>query len=152
MRSHSFRSGRFAIEPSEDEATNPFCYGRSLAEWLSAKFAELGYEPEPVIPEDWGWCLVLKREPFLLWVGCGNETQELLNSVTPETKPSFVPNPGDLRWRCIVQAESPPWKSYFWRRLLRLEDPGPQVRYVEEQLLGILRAEPQIADLVADEE
>ena len=61
-----FRSDLFVVDPREDEETNPFCYGRSLSEWVREKFRELGYEPEPVIPEDWGWCVMLKRQPFML--------------------------------------------------------------------------------------
>jgi hypothetical protein len=152
LRSHSFRSEKFTIQPGEDEATNPFCYGKSLAEWLAVKFSELGYKPESVIPEDWGWCLVLQREPFLLWIGCGNETQSMLETVTLEAKASFVPKHEDLRWRCIVQAECPPWMGYFWRRLLRLENPEPHVLHIEQQLVQVLRSEPQIFDLEADEE
>jgi hypothetical protein len=54
-----FRSDLFQVDPREDEETNPFCYGRELAEWVHIKFQALGYEAEPVIAEDWGWCVML---------------------------------------------------------------------------------------------
>ena len=152
MHSHSFRSDKFTIEPGEDEATNPFCFGKSLASWLGTKFLEFGYQPEQPIPEDWGWCLVLQQDPFLLWIGCGNETQAMLETVTPDEKASYLPDHREIRWRCIVQAESPPWKTYFWLKLIRLRDPEPHVRRVEEELVQILQSEPKVFDLVAYEE
>lgn len=81
-----FRTDLFPIDPREDEETNPFCYGRSLAQWVRSKFAELGYFPEPIVPEDWGWCVILHREPFLLWVACGNDRSEYYDKVKPEQK------------------------------------------------------------------
>ena len=67
LPTHLFRSDLFLIDPTEVRETNPSCYGKSLAEWVRTKFTELGYEPEPVIAEDWGWCVMLKRDPFMLW-------------------------------------------------------------------------------------
>ena len=150
MRVHSFQSAKFLIDPHEDEATNPFCYGKALAEWLRQTFRELGYEPEEVIPEDWGWCVVLKRRPFLLWIGCANERTEMLREVRPEEKERFIPDPKTFRWNCIVQAESPIWTSFFWRRALRLADYGNAVSQVEAELAAVLRAEPGIHDFTFD--
>src|SRR6187401_1119321 len=45
-----FRSAKFPIDPKEDEETNPFCYGRSVAEWVRAKLASTGHKPEDVLP------------------------------------------------------------------------------------------------------
>ena len=72
MSSHQFwfRSTRFEIEPGEDEETNPLCFGRQLANWLRERLVEQGRTVEEVLPYDWGWCLVVQRKPFLLWVGC----------------------------------------------------------------------------------
>ena len=50
-----FKSSLFAIEPDEDQETNPQRYGRQLAKWLGEELRALGYNVE-VIPEDWGWC------------------------------------------------------------------------------------------------
>src|SRR4051812_18127049 len=97
-----FRSDLFQIDPKEDEDTNPFCYGKALAEWVRSKFEERGYKPEPVVPEDWGWCVVLKREPFLLWVACGNDRSEFYDRVTPEQKSSFVPDGREVTWSCFA--------------------------------------------------
>ena len=103
----SFRSDLFAIDPREDEETNPFCYGKSLAEWVRTKFEGLGYHPEQVIAEDWGWCVMLKREPFMLWVGCGCNRAEFYSKVTPEQKESFAPDGREVMWSCVVGSDTP---------------------------------------------
>lgn len=63
----------FKIEPGEDAHTNPGCYGRALANWLSERFRSHREPVEGVIAEDWGWCLMLTRKPYMLWIGCRNE-------------------------------------------------------------------------------
>ncbi len=71
-----FRSELFEVEPGEDERTNPGCYGKALAHWLRDRFAERGHPDASVVPEDFGWCVMLEREPALLWVGCASETED----------------------------------------------------------------------------
>ena len=139
-----FRSDLFLIDPSEDEETNPFCYGKSLAEWIRTKFEELGYEPEPIIPEDWGWCVMLKREPFMLWIGCGNDRSEFYAKVIPERKASFEPNGKEVMWSCLVGTDAPIWTLFFWKRLFGQASTHEQVKVVMRQLQGILRNEPRI--------
>jgi hypothetical protein len=48
---YSFRSTRFEIDPREDEETNPFMYGRSVAQWLRAQFVAIGYDAEECSPK-----------------------------------------------------------------------------------------------------
>jgi hypothetical protein len=102
MRTYAFRSDLFSVAANEDEQTNPFCYGKSLAQWTVAKLTELGYTPEPVIPEDWGWCVVVKRDPFLLWVGCGNESPDVDAEPSARTE-GAVPDGSTLTWKCFVE-------------------------------------------------
>jgi hypothetical protein len=139
-----FRSDLFQIDPREDEETNPFCYGRSLAEWVRTKFIELGYAPEPVIAEDWGWCVMLAREPFMLWVGCGNDRSTFYDKVTPEEKASFVPDGREITWSCLVGTDVPIWTSFFWKSLVGRANTHEQVGAVTDQLRTILRKEPRI--------
>jgi hypothetical protein len=138
------RSDLFLIDPREDEQTNPFCYGRSLAEWVSAKFSELGYQPEPVIPEDWGWCVMLRREPFMLWIGCGNDRSEFYDEVTPEMKDTFAPDGREVVWSCFVGTDAPIWTGFFWKRLLGRASTQPQAAVVTDQLRALLRGEARI--------
>jgi hypothetical protein len=139
-----FRSDLFLIDPKEDEETNPFCYGKSLAEWLYVKFAELGYKPERVIAEDWGWCLMLRRKPFMLWVACGNDRSEFYSKVTPEQKESFAPDGREILWCCFVGSDAPIWTSFFWKKLFGRASTYEQVGVATGQLRRILSNEPRI--------
>ncbi len=139
-----FRSDLFHIDPREDEETNPFCYGKSLAQWVRDKFSEIGYEPEPIIAEDWGWCVMLRREPFMLWVGCGNDRSEFYDKVTPEQKASFIPDGREIMWSCLVGTDSPIWTPFFWRSLFGLASAREQVDVVRRQLQSILNNEKGI--------
>jgi len=140
----SFYSDLFEIDPREDEETNPFCYGKSLAEWVLARFKQLGYDPEPVIAEDWGWCVMLKRDPFMLWIGCGNDRSEFYSKVTPEQKSSFAPRGSEVKWSCVVGTDAPIWTSFFWKRLVGQASTREQVGVVTNQLRSILNNEPRI--------
>ena len=139
-----FRSDLFQVDPHEDEETNPFCYGRALAVWVRTKFIELGYAPEPVIAEDWGWCVMLMREPFMLWVGCGNDRSSFYSKVAAEKKDSFVPDAREIVWSCLVGTDAPIWTSFFWKRLLGRENTDEKVGMVFNQLGSIIRNEPRI--------
>jgi hypothetical protein len=139
-----FRSDLFQIDPKEDEETNPFCYGKALAEWVRSEFEKLGYKPEPVIPEDWGWCVVLKRKPFLLWVACGNDRSEFYDKVTPEQKPSFVPDGREIMWSCFAGSDAPFWNLFFWKRLIGRGSTDEETAAVTRQLQDILSNEPRI--------
>jgi hypothetical protein len=140
----NFRSDLFQVDPKEDEETNPSCYGRSLAQWIHGKFTALGYSPEAVIPEDWGWCVMLRREPFLLWIGCGNVTSKILDDVTPAQKDAFVPIGSDLTWCSFVGTDALVWTRFFWKRLFRLASEDKDVRVVTLQLEQLLCSEPRI--------
>lgn len=142
--SFRFRSDLFTIDPKEDEETNPFCYGRSMAEWICARFEELGYRPEPVIPEDWGWCVMLRREPFMLWLGCGNDRATFYDKVAPEQKESFAPDGRDIVWSCIVGTDVPVWTAFFWKRLVGRASTDSAVAEVARQLQNLLNNEPGI--------
>jgi hypothetical protein len=70
--SHFVTTDHFAVEPGEDAQTNPGIYGRAFAHWLAARLRERGEPVEEVIPEDFGWCVMLRRTPYRLWIACGN--------------------------------------------------------------------------------
>ena len=68
----TFTTPFFAVEPGEDAHTNPGIYGRALARWLAEALRARGLAVEDAIPEDWGWCITVKREPLALRVACAN--------------------------------------------------------------------------------
>ena len=69
---HVIRTTEFPIQPGEDEETNPGVYGRALADYLVAQLRGRGVEVEKLVPEDFGYCIMLRREPLRLWIACGN--------------------------------------------------------------------------------
>lgn len=141
MDGYRFSTDLFRIEPGEDEEINPRMYGRQLAQWLKAQLESRGYRIEPVIAEDWGRCLVCSRDPFLLWVGCGNESD------CGSARPGDPPPPAErVVWRCFAAAEAPLWARWFKR-----VDPAPALARLDAVLLEILRAQPRIELLAADE-
>lgn len=69
---HVIRTTEFSIQPGEDTETNPGVFGRALADYLAAQIRSRGVCVEEVIPEDFGYCIMLKRKPLRLWIACGN--------------------------------------------------------------------------------
>ena len=130
-----FKSPLFDIEPGEDEQTNPLCYGRQFANWLRAKLLARGYDVEEVIPEDWGWCVMCARKPFMLWVGCVSVHD--YNKTKPEDP---LPRAKDITWACSVTAETPLLAGLFKRI-----DVEPKLGELSKHVEAILRAEPDIA-------
>jgi len=138
-----FRSALFKIIPKEDEATNPFCYGLSLAQWLKGRFTALGYDVEEVIAEDWGWCVMLARRPFMLWIGCGNDSSAF-DGLGPEQQQALMAQGDDLEWSCFVATDVPVWTGFFWRRLVGRASTDAQVQVAAQQLEQVLSREPGI--------
>ena len=68
----TFTTDFFKPIAGEEEETNPGRYGKALAQWLAEQLKERGVSVEGVIPEDFGWVVMVSRKPFLLWLGCGN--------------------------------------------------------------------------------
>jgi hypothetical protein len=132
---YHFRSSLFDIEAGEDAGTNPGCYGKQLAHWLKARLASAGYTAVEVIPEDWGWCVMCQRDPFLLWVGCGN-VQEDFDQLLPEGAP---PQAAEVVWHCFPEAEQPLLKRLFGRI-----DTGPALDKLDADLRAILSSESGI--------
>jgi len=131
MNGYWFKSSKFEIEPGEDEEINPGIYGRQLARWLKERLTEKGYPVEGIINEDWGRCLVCSREPFMLWVGCGNVTDDETGSRPPPKE--------EVVWHCFATAE-----VFFWKRLFRKVQTEPAVSKLHDDLGEILRDESEI--------
>ncbi len=66
------RSSRFAIEPGEDEETNPGIYGRALSQWLAAQLPTFGWNVKGCIAEDFGRLVEIDHPKFRLFVACTN--------------------------------------------------------------------------------
>ena len=66
-RIHEFDSEKLAVAPDEDERTSHRVYGRALAAFVANRL-----RAEEVIPKPFGWCVLIEREPFPLWIACSN--------------------------------------------------------------------------------
>lgn len=122
MNGYWFTSPLFEVEPGEDQEINPGCYGRQLAIWLKKQLEGRGYAVEPIINEDWGRCLMCSRDPFMLWVGCGN--------MEPRGKAA---DSESIVWHCFAVAEVP-----FWKRLFGRPNSTAALSRLEKDLGGIL--------------
>lgn len=129
-----FRSTLFKVVPGEDGETNPYCYGKALATWLKLKLSDCGYDVEEIIPEDWGWCVMCSRKPYLVWVGCGSIVDDDLNE--DATDP---PSPESIVWHCFPVVEVP-----FLRKVFRAGGARPALERLAEELEKILKVEPGI--------
>ena len=120
----NFTSSCFQIEPDEDERTNPGIYGHALARWIGDRLRERGITPKEVIPEDWGWCVVVKTKP----VGVNIAVANLDGSST--------------RWRVFVFAE---------RGLLQLlkgaNDLKREVALMQDHLAAIVSTVPDVREI-----
>jgi len=66
------QSSRFAIEPGEDDETNPGIYGRALAQWLATQLPEFGWRVKGCIAEDFGRLVEVEDPKFRLFVACAS--------------------------------------------------------------------------------
>ena len=70
MKPLNFKSSKLKVIPYEDNEINPGILGRTLSEWITDQLKGSKYEVSEVIEEDFGYCLMVKRKPYWLWVGC----------------------------------------------------------------------------------
>jgi hypothetical protein len=117
--SHFVTTSSFAVEPGEDAETNPGIYGRAFAHWLTDRLRERGEPVEAIIAEDFGWCVMLRRTPYRLWIACGNR-----DGSTTEWGPYVVAEPSVVA------------------RLFRRVDPGPEIARLTTLLEQIMLSIP----------
>lgn len=99
----TFRTPFFQPIPGEDAQTNPGIYGKALAQWLADALSARGIAIEGMIAEDFGWVVMVSREPCRLWYGCSNvEGSPGTWTIFPVAEPSVVQR---LLRRVNVQAE-----------------------------------------------
>ena len=134
MEQFWFTSTLFDVDPEEDQETNPGIYGKALAFWLKKKLIAAGRPVEDVIPEDWGWCVLCSRKPFMLWIGCGSMFAD--DSAGEDDLP---PRKENLVWTCFVQAEVPVLKKLF-KKIVTTD----QVNALASDLKSILESDSGI--------
>ena len=129
MEGYWFKSTLFDVEAGEEEEVNPGRTGRQLARWLKERLESAGYADVDVIPEDWGWCVMCQRDPFMLWVGCGNVDEP--GAAMPPKEESV--------WHCFAHAE-----TGIFKRLFGKVDTALALKLLNGQLNEILTNGPGI--------
>ncbi len=122
-----FQTDFFQPERGEEEETNPGRYGKALAQWLTEKLKERGVAVEGIVPEDFGWVVMVSRKPFKLWLGCGNtdgSTNEW--SVFPVAEPSMI------------------------QRLFRRVNPAAEVEKLRAHLAELVPSIPGVSNVAWD--
>lgn len=140
-KSYFFKSDLFQVHANETDETNPGCYGRELGEWLSKQLGDAGYETE-LIPEDWGWCVMCLRKPYMLWVGCWSEPPD---NDYEDYDPESVPDSNEILWQVSPQVEIPFFylKSIVMKLFGKLDTKTP-LQKLAGDLESILSSEPRI--------
>jgi hypothetical protein len=136
-----FKSTKFEIEKCEDEETNPGCYGKQLAFWLSEEFTKLGYETD-IIPEDWGWCVMCESNGYLLWIGCGSMQDEKHLVNYQEVNP---PKGSEVVWHTFPVIEVPFFnvKTLIKKWVGKLDLKAPLTK-IDSELQNLLSSEVKI--------
>ncbi|MCP4326643.1 MAG: hypothetical protein GY787_33400 [Alteromonadales bacterium] len=128
-----FKSTSLKVIAGEDEETNPFRFGKSVAQWLSKKLAENGFDAS-ISAEDWGWRIDCLSKPFPIWVGCGNfeETDGEGNWKEPSID--------DLTWQCFIESDKP-----FFKKILNMANVDEEVNELSNVLYKILESTEHIS-------
>ena len=121
----TFQTDFFQPVPGEEEETNPGRYGQALAQWLAESLKERGAAVEGVIPEDFGWVVMVSRKPFMLWLGCGN-----IDGSTTE-------------WSVFPVAE-----TSTLQRLFKCVDPAPEIENLKVHLSELVPSIPGVSNVV----
>lgn len=105
MRPIVFTSTEFPVLPHEDEDLNPGILGRSIANWITKSLSGTRFEVTEDIPEDFGYCLMVHRKPYWLWVGCsgGSDHEYEENGLDESVAASFPLK--SIEWRIWVTTE-----------------------------------------------
>jgi hypothetical protein len=114
----------FQIELGEEELTNPGIFGHALAKWLAEALKKRGEPVLDVLSEDWGWCILLMKKPYKLWIGCSNK-----DGCTDE-------------WGAFVVAE-----PNFFQSLFRRVDSSQDVNRAHKILHEIMQEIPDISEI-----
>jgi hypothetical protein len=92
-----------------------------LANYLAAQIRGRGVDVERVIPEDFGYCIMLKRKPLRLWIACGNRAG------------------GTDEWIAFAVAE-----GGLLGRVVGKIHPAQEIDRISEMLGEIMRAAPGV--------
>lgn len=121
----TFTADFFTPLPGEEEQTNPGCYGQALAQWMADRLRERGVSVEGLIPEDFGWVVMISRRPFMLWLACSNTDGSI------------------IEWTVYPVAE-----LSVMQRLFKRVDPAPELERLRTHLAELVPLIPGVTNIV----
>jgi hypothetical protein len=117
------KSSAFLVDPGEDAHTNPGVFGRSLANYVATEMRGRGWNVEGIVPEDFGYCVMLARRPLTLWVACGNRRERR------------------DEWVAYAVAE-----GALLKRAMRMVDPAKEIGRISKELADIMKSAPGVEE------
>lgn len=134
-----FSSTGFPVLPYEDDELNPGILGRSVADWIKKCLSGTKFEVTEDINEDFGYCLMVHRKPYWLWVGCAGASSHAYPEaeLDEELAASFPLE--SIEWRIWVATE---WG--LLSKLLRRDDRSRDKNELLDLLKRNLRALPHV--------
>lgn len=120
----TFSTDFFQTIAGEELQTNDGCFGKSLALWLAEQLKQRHIPVLEVVPEDFGWILILSRQPTLYWIGCANLDHQI------------------SRWTIFVVVE-----RSMLQRLMRRAMPVDVLQPLTVQLQEIVTQIPNVSDI-----
>ena len=83
----------------------------------------------------------------MIWVACVNDHHHLYAQVTPESKPTYVPDAEPVTWTVWVAVDNPMWSLSIAKRKALIAELETTAKAVARQLFEAIRAEPGIETL-----
>lgn len=105
-----FHADLFPAMPHEDEALNPGILGRALADWITDQLRDGPYAVREARAEDFGWCLVVRPAPRLLWIGVSGACEHVWPSGGLDAATAARIPPASIEWTLQVCAEPTGWR------------------------------------------
>lgn len=105
-----FHADLFPALPHEDETLNPGILGRALADWITDQLRDGPYAVHEEHAEDFGWCLVVRPAPRLLWIGVSGACDlDWPDGGLDEAMAARIA-PASIEWTLQVCAETTGWR------------------------------------------
>ncbi|WP_196138711.1 hypothetical protein [Aliikangiella sp. G2MR2-5] len=131
-----FSTTYFEVYPYEDDEVNPGILGKSLCKWVKEQLLGTRFEVTETIAEDFGYCLMIHRKPYWLWVGCQglSDFNYPENGLSEDIATKFPLD--QIEWNLWVATEMG-WLNRLLRRDNRKTDRQDLLKLLEDRLLSI---------------
>lgn len=132
MHTITWTSRAFPVLPHEDEQLNPGIPGKSVATRITERLSGTRFKITEEIHEDFGYCLMVHRKPYCLWVGCARSSDHPYEEEGLDAALAAAFPLESIAWTVWVTSE-----RGLLSRLLMRDDRSAD----KNELLALLRAE-----------